>query len=39
MFGSRTFALFMEHGYAAMALLDDDGNGVLKGHELEHLAR
>ena len=38
MFGSRTFLLFMEHGYAAMALLDDDGNGTLEGRELEHLA-
>lgn len=38
MFGNRTFTLFLEHGYAAMALLDDDGNGTLDGGELEHLA-
>jgi len=38
MFGSRTFTLFVTHGYSAMALLDDDGNGSLEGRELEHLA-
>jgi hypothetical protein len=35
MFVSRTFALFMEHGYTAMALLNDDGNGVLERYLLQ----
>jgi hypothetical protein len=38
MFGNRTFMLFLQNGYEAMSLLDDDGNGWLEGRELEHLA-
>jgi tetratricopeptide (TPR) repeat protein len=38
MFGSRTFMLFFEDGYAALRLLDEDGDGSLSGGELECLA-
>ena len=38
MFGSRSFFLFLEHGYEALALLDDDRDGELAGAELEGLA-
>jgi tetratricopeptide (TPR) repeat protein len=36
--GGRTFWIFWSDGYAAMAALDDDGDGWLSGHELEGLA-
>jgi len=38
MFGSVTFWLFWNNGYDAMASLDDNGDGKLKGNELRHLA-
>jgi len=38
MFGNRTFMLFLEDGYAALRLLDEDGDGVLRGRELKYLA-
>jgi hypothetical protein len=38
LFGARTFGLFFEDGYQALALLDDDGDGVLRGAELDGLA-
>lgn len=38
LFGSRSFNLFPRDGYAALALLDDDGDGWLRGAELEGLA-
>ena len=38
MFGNVTFWLFWETGYDAMASLDDNGDGVLSGKELEGLA-
>ncbi len=38
MFGSRTFNLFFEHGYEALALLDDDRDGRLREGELDGLA-
>lgn len=38
MFGSVTFWLFWEHGYAALSSLDDDGDGQLRGGELRGLA-
>lgn len=38
MFGSVTFWLFWENGYEAMASLDDNADGRLRGSELQHLA-
>ncbi len=38
MFGNVTFWIFWQDGYAALAALDDDQNGMLAGAELEHLA-
>lgn len=38
LFGSVTFWLFWENGYQALRALDDDGDGRLKGSELEGLA-
>jgi len=38
MFGGVTFWCFWEHGYQALAALDDDGDGWLRGRELEWLA-
>jgi len=38
LFGSRSFTLFQSDGYAALALLDDDGDGWLRGAELAGLA-
>jgi hypothetical protein len=38
LFGSVTFWLFWEHGYAALSVLDDDGDGRLTGDELRSLA-
>lgn len=38
MFGNRTFLLFLRDGYAAMELLDADGDAMLRGKELDHLA-
>jgi tetratricopeptide (TPR) repeat protein len=38
LFGGVTFWLFWETGYDALASLDDDGDGVLKGEELKGLA-
>jgi tetratricopeptide (TPR) repeat protein len=37
-FGSTSFWLFWENGYHALAALDDDGDGELRGPELKHLA-
>jgi hypothetical protein len=37
-FGSVTFWLFWENGYHALAALDDDGDGELRGRELRQLA-
>jgi tetratricopeptide (TPR) repeat protein len=37
-FGNVTFWLFWPNGYEAMAALDDDGDGELRGAELTHLA-
>lgn len=37
-FGSVTFWLFWSNGYQALAGLDDDGDGELRGAELRHLA-
>jgi tetratricopeptide (TPR) repeat protein len=37
LFGSRSFGLFLEDGYAALALLDDDGDGWLRRGELDDL--
>ena len=37
-FGSVTFWLFWSNGYEALAALDDNGNGELRGNELRHLA-
>jgi tetratricopeptide (TPR) repeat protein len=36
--GSRSFLLFPEDGYDALGLLDDDGDGSLRGRELRGLA-
>jgi len=36
--GSVTWWLFWEHGYEALQALDDDGDGWLRGAELEGLA-
>jgi tetratricopeptide (TPR) repeat protein len=38
LFGSVSFWLFWENGYAALAALDDDGDGTLRGDELKSLA-
>jgi tetratricopeptide (TPR) repeat protein len=38
LFGSVSFWLFWSNGYDALAALDDDGDGVLRGGELAHLA-
>jgi tetratricopeptide (TPR) repeat protein len=38
MFGSVTFWVFWKDGYDALASLDDDGNGELRGGELAGLA-
>jgi hypothetical protein len=38
LFGSVTFWCFWGTGYEALAALDDDGDGVLTGAELRHLA-
>ena len=38
MFGSRSFLLFCSDGYAALALLDDNQDGVISGSELTALA-
>jgi tetratricopeptide (TPR) repeat protein len=38
MFGSVTFWMFWENGYQALAALDNDGNGILAGRELQGLA-
>ncbi|HWN99863.1 MAG TPA: hypothetical protein VNS63_11395 [Blastocatellia bacterium] len=38
MFGSVTFWMFWENGYEALAALDDDGDGMLAGRELQGLA-
>lgn len=38
LFGSVTFWLFWEHGYAALGALDDDRDGRLTGVELRGLA-
>jgi tetratricopeptide (TPR) repeat protein len=38
MFGSVTFWMFWENGYQALAALDNDRNGILKGGELQGLA-
>ncbi|MFO0747098.1 MAG: hypothetical protein U1F43_15765 [Myxococcota bacterium] len=38
LFGSVTFWVFWRDGYAALAALDDDGDGALRGGELDGLA-
>jgi len=38
MFGNVTFWIFWRDGYAALAALDSDGDGVLRGAELRGLA-
>jgi len=38
MFGNVTFWIFWQDGYAALASLDDDGDGALRGLELSNLA-
>lgn len=38
MFGNRSFTMFFEHGYEALALLDDNGDGSLRGAELGGLS-
>ncbi len=38
LFGAVTFWIFWRDGYEPLAALDDDGNGVLEGHELDGLA-
>jgi len=38
MFGSRSFLLFCSDGYEALALLDDNRDGILNGAELNALA-
>jgi hypothetical protein len=38
MFGNVTFWIFWRDGYAALAALDDDGDGALRGGELRGLA-
>lgn len=37
-FGNRTFNLFHTDGFAALSLLDDNGDHVLRGSELDGLA-
>jgi hypothetical protein len=37
LFGNVTWWLFWKDGYAALSALDDDGDGVLRGEELERL--
>jgi tetratricopeptide (TPR) repeat protein len=38
LFGGVTFWMFWENGYQALGGLDDDGDGILAGKELEGLA-
>ena len=38
LFGAVSFWVFWRDGYDALAALDDDGDGVLRGAELRHLA-
>jgi tetratricopeptide (TPR) repeat protein len=38
LFGSVTFWMFWQNGYEALAALDDDGDGMISGDELEGLA-
>jgi len=38
LFGNVTFWMFWENGYHALASLDDNGDGMLQGKELESLA-
>jgi tetratricopeptide (TPR) repeat protein len=38
MFGSVTFWTFWDNGYQALRTLDDDGDGILSGKELDGLA-
>ena len=38
LFGNATFWIFWRDGYAALAALDDNGDGRLTGAELQHLA-
>ena len=38
LFGNVTFMMFWRNGYEALATLDDNGNGVIQGQELRHLA-
>jgi hypothetical protein len=38
LFGSVTFWLFWDNGYEALSSLDDDGDGRLRGAELEGIA-
>lgn len=38
LFGNVTFWLFWDNGYQALAALDDDGDGELRGTELDGLA-
>lgn len=38
LFGNSTFWLFWENGYEALQALDDDGDAMLRGKELEGLA-
>jgi len=38
MFGAVAFCLFWDHGYLALAALDDDRDGTLRGRELAGLA-
>lgn len=38
LFGNATFGLSWSNGYQALASLDDDGDGMLSGDELKHIA-
>jgi len=38
LFGHYTFRIFRENGYAALAALDDNGDGALSGKELDGIA-
>ena len=38
LFGNVTFMMFWRNGYEALATLDDDGDGVIAGGEMRHLA-
>ncbi len=38
LFGNVTFQMFWQNGYEALATLDDDGDGVIAGGEMRHLA-